>query len=92
VSFSVNEALHHSGSRKYPRGQNPKLRYIKPYWWPYKTFVKERSVLPTQSLLLVDLEESRWIGRQLLEVVSTEFRDRTVEYYVRNTLPQAMPS
>ncbi|KAK8858451.1 hypothetical protein IAR55_002678 [Kwoniella newhampshirensis] len=51
-------------SKKYPKGMNPKLRYIKPYWWPYKTFVKER-----------------WIGRQLLEVISTEFRDRSTEYY-----------
>ena len=25
----------------------------------------------------------RWIGRELLEVVSTEFRDRSMEYYVR---------
>jgi hypothetical protein len=24
----------------------------------------------------------RWIGRELLEVISTEFRDRSVEYYV----------
>ncbi|KAL7423228.1 hypothetical protein Q5752_002528 [Cryptotrichosporon argae] len=50
--------------RKFPNGMNPKLRYIKPYWWPYRTFVKER-----------------WIGRQLLEVISTEFRDRSVDYY-----------
>jgi hypothetical protein len=50
---------------KYPNGQDPMLRYHKPYWWPYKTYVKER-----------------WIGRELLEVVSTEFRERSVEYYV----------
>lgn len=31
-------------SRKYARGENPKLRYKKPYWWPYRTFVKQRSV------------------------------------------------
>ena len=54
-----------NGHKKYPRGQDPRLRYRKPYWWPYRTFVKER-----------------WIGRELLEVVSTEFRDRSVEYYV----------
>jgi len=24
----------------------------------------------------------RWLGRELLEVVSTEFRDRSMEYYV----------
>jgi hypothetical protein len=29
----------------------------------------------------------RWIGRQLLEVVSTEFRDRSVDYYVRGSDP-----
>ncbi|WWC62391.1 uncharacterized protein I303_104987 [Kwoniella dejecticola CBS 10117] len=48
----------------YPKGMNPKLRYIKPYWWPYRTFVKQR-----------------WIGRQILEVITTEFRDRSMEYY-----------
>jgi len=31
-------------SRKYARGENPKLRYKKPYWWAYKTFVKQRYV------------------------------------------------
>ncbi|WVQ73163.1 hypothetical protein IAR50_002727 [Cryptococcus sp. DSM 104548] len=49
---------------QYEKGMNPRLRYIKPYWWPYKTYVKER-----------------WIGRQLLEVITTEFRDRSMEYY-----------
>ncbi|CED85354.1 RNA pseudouridylate synthases [Phaffia rhodozyma] len=44
--------------------QNPGLRYIEPYYHPYKTFAKQR-----------------WYGRELLEVVSTEFRDRSVEYY-----------
>lgn len=29
----------------------------------------------------------RWIGRELLEVVSTEFRDRSMEYYVRQIVP-----
>ncbi|TXT13504.1 hypothetical protein VHUM_00871 [Vanrija humicola] len=43
---------------------HPMLRYCKPYWWPYKTFAKQR-----------------WLGRQLLEVVATEFRDRSVDYY-----------
>jgi tRNA pseudouridine32 synthase len=28
----------------------------------------------------------RWLNRELLEVVSTEFRDRSMEYYVRNAL------
>lgn len=27
--------------------------------------------------------KERWLGREMLEVVSTEFRDRSVEYYVR---------
>jgi hypothetical protein len=27
--------------------------------------------------------KERWLGRELLEVVSTEFRDRSMEYYVR---------
>jgi hypothetical protein len=27
--------------------------------------------------------KQRWIGRQILEVISTEFRDRSVDYYVR---------
>ena len=30
--------------KKYGRGENPKLRYKKPYWWAYKTFVKQRYV------------------------------------------------
>ncbi|WVN86508.1 uncharacterized protein L203_101672 [Cryptococcus depauperatus CBS 7841] len=53
-----------NGKMKYAKGLNPMLRYIKPYWWPYKTFVKQR-----------------WIGRQLLEVITTEFRDRSSDYY-----------
>ena len=28
------------------------------------------------------MTKMRWIGRELLEVVSTEFRDRSMEYYV----------
>lgn len=34
-----------SNQNKYPIGQDPRLRYIKPYWWPYQTYVKERYVL-----------------------------------------------
>ena len=30
--------------------------------------------------------KQRWIGRQILEVISTEFRDRSVDYYVRRLL------
>ncbi|OCF43941.1 DRAP deaminase [Kwoniella heveanensis CBS 569] len=52
------------GRSKLPRGMHPKLRYCKTYWWPYRTFVKQR-----------------WIGRQILEVITTEFRDRSMEYY-----------
>ena len=29
------------------------------------------------------MAKQRWIGRELLELVSTEFRDRSLEYYVR---------
>lgn len=44
----ANTKLEEEGSlaeiepRKYARGENPKLRYKKPYWWAYKTFVKQR--------------------------------------------------
>jgi hypothetical protein len=30
------------------------------------------------------MAKGRWIGREILEVVSTEFRDRSLEYYVRS--------
>ncbi|KAG6888507.1 hypothetical protein C0995_007845 [Termitomyces sp. Mi166 len=30
------------------------------------------------------MAKERWLGRELLEVVSTEFRDRSMEYYVRH--------
>ena len=43
----------------------PTLKKIPPYWYPYRTFAKER-----------------WWNREILELVSTEFRDRSVEYYV----------
>jgi hypothetical protein len=65
--------------RKYARGENPKLRYKKPYWWAYKTFVKQRYVADKVGESVLTF---RWIGRELLEVISTEFRDRSVEYYV----------
>jgi hypothetical protein len=29
------------------------------------------------------MAKMRWLGRELLEVISTEFRDRSMEYYVR---------
>lgn len=28
------------------------------------------------------MAKERWLGREILEVVSTEFRDRSMEYYV----------
>lgn len=30
------------------------------------------------------MAKARWLGREILEVVSTEFRDRSMEYYVSN--------
>ena len=32
------------------------------------------------------MAKGRWVGRELLEIVSTEFRDRSMEYYVRIVL------
>ena len=29
------------------------------------------------------MAKGRWLGREILEVVSTEFRDRSMEFYVR---------
>jgi hypothetical protein len=29
------------------------------------------------------MAKGRWLNREILEVVSTEFRDRSIEYYVR---------
>lgn len=29
------------------------------------------------------MAKGRWVGREILEIVSTEFRDRSLEYYVR---------
>lgn len=29
------------------------------------------------------MAKGRWLGREILEIVSTEFRDRSMEYYVR---------
>lgn len=28
------------------------------------------------------MAKERWLGREILEIVSTEFRDRSMEYYV----------
>jgi hypothetical protein len=32
------------------------------------------------------MAKGRWLGREILEVVSTEFRDRSMEYYVRSAV------
>ena len=37
------------------------------------------------------MAKERWLGREILEVVSTEFRDRSVEYYV-SQLPLSVVS
>ena len=37
------------------------------------------------------MTKMRWIGRELLEVVSTEFRDRSMEYYVSGCPTSDMP-
>ena len=29
------------------------------------------------------MAKGRWLNREMLEIVSTEFRDRSIEYYVR---------
>lgn len=61
------------------------LKKVSPYWHPCKFCLL---------LLLFDhwvnaLEDAtmakrRWWDREILEVVSTEFRDRSIEYYVSN--------
>ena len=38
------------------------------------------------------MAKGRWLGREILEIVSTEFRDRSMEYYVRRTLPISLVS
>ena len=32
------------------------------------------------------MAKGRWLDREILEIVSTEFRDRSIEYYVRNVV------
>ena len=36
------------------------------------------------------MAKGRWLGREILEIVSTEFRDRSMEYYVRTELVQTL--
>lgn len=45
------------------------LRRVKPYFYTYNTFCKER-----------------WRGRELADIFVSEFRDRSPEYYVRQSL------
>jgi hypothetical protein len=33
----------------------------------------------------ITMAKERWWGREILEIVSTEFRDRSTEYYVKAT-------
>ncbi|KAI0669569.1 hypothetical protein C8Q78DRAFT_1040892 [Trametes maxima] len=33
------------------------------------------------------MAKGRWLGREILEVVSTEFRDRSMEFYVSHVPP-----
>lgn len=40
--LALDDEQQADGLKRYARGENPKLRYIKPYWWPYRTFVKQR--------------------------------------------------
>ncbi len=42
------------------------LRKLKPYYFEYRTFAKQR-----------------WLGRSLLDVFRSEFRDRPAEYYIQ---------
>lgn len=50
--------------------------------------VQERSApglkkIPPYWYPYTTMAKGRWLGREILEVVSTEFRDRSMEYYVR---------
>lgn len=44
--------------------------------------VKGLKKIPPYWYPYTTMTKQRWIGRELLEVVSTEFRDRSMEYYV----------
>ena len=48
--------------------------------------VKGLKKIPPYWYPYTTMTKQRWIGRELLEVVSTEFRDRSMEYYVRSFL------
>lgn len=45
--------------------------------------VKGLKKIPPYWYPYTTMTKERWIGREILEVVSTEFRDRSMEYYVR---------
>lgn len=40
-----------AGAKRYPIGQDPRLRYHEPYWFPYRTFAKQRWVSRCTSCL-----------------------------------------
>lgn len=44
VEFTTEVEASTPKDNNYATGQDPRLRYIKPYWWPYQTYVKERYV------------------------------------------------
>jgi hypothetical protein len=46
----------------YPQGKHPLLRYQEPYWWPYRTNVKQRCV----GELHVERYPGRWTRKRLM--------------------------
>lgn len=40
----------------------------------------------------ISMAKERWWGREILEIVSTEFRDRSVEYYASFLLATLTPN
>jgi len=44
---------------------------------------KRLKKIPPYWFAYTTMAKERWYGREVLEVVSTEFRDRSMEYYVR---------
>ena len=55
--------------------------------WPRPYYLENglRRVLPYHYTYNTYCKE-RWRGRELLDIFATEFRDRPIEYYVRNSL------
>lgn len=50
------------------------FRRVKPYYWEYRTYCKQR-----------------WRGREMVDIFTSEFRDRPEEYYVRLLHPPYTP-